>query len=854
MMKKIYFLLVAFAIFSAGAFAQQAYIKVPSLPTTTSTVRGPNGTSAHGALRGCYLLSANEMSVVGTNTAINAIGFFLNSGTNGPAVTGTIQIYLQNTNDVSYSKGFSFSTAIAPMTSVYNSTMIVPSGLGANTITIPLPSPFTYTGNGLYIAYEWVSTGPFATTAANYQCDNTMASGGAFSSATIAPAPDVLTGTNTRPVFRIGYINTYTNEAQVYGILGNGRQPLLNGFPYSFSVVITNNSGVAINNVVPTLSISGANSFVTTTTISSIAAGAAVTAAFPGFSATAQGMNTVNVTIPNDDNNNNNSLSITQSITCNYLGYSPPVPINMFNLGVGFSNSSGLLLSKTSIPNTSTLNAVRLGIANYNPNSGNSVYGVITDNNGVILATTNTVTITGPMFGTWQQFNFASPVTMNGGTDYFIGMAQPANTLTPYFPLATMPSPSNNIGPLQYGTSFIGGGFIGIQTPTLGYFAIEGVFANGVSVTVTPQSNTICSGNSVTITASGATSYSWSNGASTSSIVVSPNLFTAYTCTGTAIVGTVGACGDVKTSNISVNISPTINCSNGALCPVGGSYTLNPTGTTNYTYSGGGPVVSPSVTTQYTITGMSGAGCAAVNTVVATVSVSANASLSITGPTMMCAGTSTLIYVNGAQSYTWNTGSNFSGITITPSTSTTYSVSGMFGSCTGSAALNVSVSPNPTLSASSTSTLLCAGQSATLVASGAQNFSWTPGGTGNFLAISPTVTTTYTLVGNYNNLCSDTITFTQMVHSCVGIAENSGQISEIKVYPNPNSGEFTVYVSSLTDNSLVQIYNGLGQLLVSEKLNETSVHLNLRTLPKGLYIVKLKENDKAVRTTRVVIQ
>jgi hypothetical protein len=251
---------------------------------------------------------------------------------------------------------------------------------------------------------------------------------------------------------------------------------------------------------------------------------------------------------------------------------------------------------------------------------------------------------------------------------------------------------------------------------------------------------------------------------------------------------------------------------------------------------------------------MSGAGCAAVNTVVATVSVSPNASLSITGPTIICAGTNTLIYANGAQSYTWNTGSNFSGINITPSTTTTYSVSGIFGSCTGSAALTVSVSPNPSLSASSTNTLLCIGQSATLVASGAQNFSWTPGGSGNFLPISPSVTTTYTLIGNYNNLCSDTITFTQMVQSCAGIGENSGQISEIKVYPNPNNGDFTVYVSSLTDNSVVQVYNGLGQLLVSERLNETSARLSLHTLPKGLYIVKLKENDKAVRTTRVVIQ
>ncbi|MBP7808298.1 MAG: T9SS type A sorting domain-containing protein [Bacteroidia bacterium] len=52
----------------------------------------------------------------------------------------------------------------------------------------------------------------------------------------------------------------------------------------------------------------------------------------------------------------------------------------------------------------------------------------------------------------------------------------------------------------------------------------------------------ICAGTTATLTATGATSYSWSTGATTSNIVVSPTVTTVYTATGTSgsCVGTAG--------------------------------------------------------------------------------------------------------------------------------------------------------------------------------------------------------------------------------------------------------------------------------------------------------------------------
>ena len=62
-----------------------------------------------------------------------------------------------------------------------------------------------------------------------------------------------------------------------------------------------------------------------------------------------------------------------------------------------------------------------------------------------------------------------------------------------------------------------------------GYFSFS-----QVTITTNPTPATICSGLSVTLTASGATSYNWSNGLGSDSVlIVSPITTTTYTITGT---------------------------------------------------------------------------------------------------------------------------------------------------------------------------------------------------------------------------------------------------------------------------------------------------------------------------------
>ncbi len=60
----------------------------------------------------------------------------------------------------------------------------------------------------------------------------------------------------------------------------------------------------------------------------------------------------------------------------------------------------------------------------------------------------------------------------------------------------------------------------------------------------------VCAGNSATLTASGATSYTWSNGATTNSIIITPTANVTY-----SVLGAIGSCTGVST-NFSVTFLP----------------------------------------------------------------------------------------------------------------------------------------------------------------------------------------------------------------------------------------------------------------------------------------------------------
>lgn len=118
-----------------------------------------------------------------------------------------------------------------------------------------------------------------------------------------------------------------------------------------------------------------------------------------------------------------------------------------------------------------------------------------------------------------------------------------------------------------------------------------------------------CSGIQHTITASGATTYSWSNGAPTPSIYVTNTVSspTAYTYTVTGYSNN-GCPTNPNIFTYTVYPNPAIIVSNGYTC-TGTNYTINPTGASNYSYSTGSNIITPTANTSFTVSGITMYGC-----------------------------------------------------------------------------------------------------------------------------------------------------------------------------------------------------------------------------------------------------
>jgi hypothetical protein len=69
----------------------------------------------------------------------------------------------------------------------------------------------------------------------------------------------------------------------------------------------------------------------------------------------------------------------------------------------------------------------------------------------------------------------------------------------------------------------------------------------------------------------------------------------------------------------------------------------------------------------------------------------------------------------------------------------------------------------------------------------------------------------------------------------------------LNIYPNPNSGIFTIDIENLNEANLV-IYNLSGQIVLQKKLTQNLTSIDLTKFAKGMYFVKVQMDNGAVNT------
>jgi len=236
--------------------------------------------------------------------------------------------------------------------------------------------------------------------------------------------------------------------------------------------------------------------------------------------------------------------------------------------------------------------------------------------------------------------------------------------------------------------------------------------------------------------------------------------------------------------------------------------------------------------------------CGTSSAQVLTVTVNPSPTITVNSGSI-CSGSSFTMNASGGNTYTYQGGN----AVVSPTASTSYTVVGTntLGCVSNMATSNVTVNPNPTVTAVSSSSLLCVGQSATLTANGASTYTFNPGGTGANIVVSPTVTATYTVTGTNTFGCQNTTSFTQSVSACLGINTNASvTLSGVEVYPNPTSGILNIELNTINENTTITLYNSVGQLLIKENLTTTKRTIDLNNLASGIYFVRIGNTTKRI--------
>jgi hypothetical protein len=455
----------------------------------------------------------------------------------------------------------------------------------------------------------------------------------------------------------------------------------------------------------------------------------------------------------------------------------------------------------------------------------------------------------------------------------------------------------------------------------------------------------ICSGNSATLTTAATGTAQWyatstpSNAIATGSVYVTPTL----TANITYYVSDSTSCGQSTLTPVTVTVNPLPNVISvtGATVCSGNSTSISAmvTGTAQWyaTSTPTAPLATGTLyttpilnnTTTYYVRDTSMCGTSSLTPVTVTVIPTPTVSINASPSSVICAGNMITLTASGADTYTWNTSATSTVISATPLTNTTYTLDASSMTCPGSytASIFITVNPNPTVNIVSTpgSMSICAGNSATLNASGATLYSWNTSATTQSIMITPTVSTTYVVVGtaanncttsaqititvnprpnvslsaasntaclnsgpvaligspsggvysganvsgsnlnptatgtfmptySYTNAagCTNTAVTSVVVYICTDIVSQSARSTYLKVYPNPNFGTFTVE----TGNDLkktIELTDVTGRIVRSEITSNDIIHMNITELANGLYQMSIR-SENGIDIIKVVKQ
>lgn len=163
----------------------------------------------------------------------------------------------------------------------------------------------------------------------------------------------------------------------------------------------------------------------------------------------------------------------------------------------------------------------------------------------------------------------------------------------------------------------------------------------------------------------------------------------------------------------------------------------------------------------------------------------------------------------------------------------------------------VSLLAVPVISIAGQSTI-CLKESATYTASGASSYTWSNGSNSPTISVIPSTYSpiVYTVSSLANNGCVSKKTIAITVSKCTAIDDIEIDGTKIVIYPNPNSGKFTIYSDA---NIVLELTNEIGQVMQQIELTEKNERkIEIQNMAEGVYFIK-DNNSKQKSNYKIVV-
>ena len=361
--------------------------------------------------------------------------------------------------------------------------------------------------------------------------------------------------------------------------------------------------------------------------------------------------------------------------------------------------------------------------------------------------------------------------------------------------------------------------------------------------------NSICEGDTATVTAIGAVSYIWGGILEGETVDLTPIVDSAVTFVGYNVYG----CADFSIFNINVDPAPIIQFIGPAYICEGDSASLEVVTNGVFAWSDGSLAsiipVTPLDDTTYVLTSVGGNGCP--RTAGYAVPVYAYPQFSFAGPSSLCYGDSAEVILSGTDAFVWSNGLQGDSVVFVPQGSQTILIYGSSNEgCTTIYPYALTIHPAPQVQFAFSADTLCESGS---------GISWTASPSGGVFAGDGVVdnwfnlasalnginTVSYTVANEFN--CEASASDELIVETCLNAEDLSA--TGLELFPNPATDEVML---KWPGAAVYTVVNQHGQVVEKGQFSEFT-RVDIASWSAGIYMVEV-HGSQASETVRLVKQ